>query len=82
MLNYDEIVVVVINEKHWYKHRFEWQKGYGAFSVSYYNRPKVINCIKNQQKHQQQKSFADEYLEILNQFDIPIDDKTIFEPLV
>ena len=70
-----------INEKQWYNHRFEWQTGYGSFSVSYQNRQKVINYIKNQQKHHQTKSFADEYLEILKQFDIEIDDKMIFEPL-
>ena len=70
-----------INEKQWYNHRFEWQTGYGSFSVSYQNRPNVINYIKNQQKHHETKSFSDEYLEILKQFDIEIDDEIIFEPL-
>ena len=70
-----------INEKQWYSHRFEWQTGYGSFSVSYSNRPNVINYIKNQQKHHGIKSFHDEYMDVLKQFDIPIDDKTIFDPL-
>ena len=70
-----------INEKHWYNHRFEWQTGYDSFSVSHQNRKKVINYINNQQKHHEKKSFADEYLKILKQFDIEIDEKFIFEPL-
>ena len=71
-----------INEKQWYPHRFEWQTGYGSFSVSYSARKNVINYIKNQQKHHKIKSFADEYTEILKQFDIEINDKTNFETLI
>ena len=71
-----------VNEKEWYSHRFEWQTGYGAFSVSYQNKNNVINYIKNQQKHHNEKSFIDEYIEIIEQFDINIDDEMIFEPLI
>ena len=59
-----------INEKHWYQHRFEWQIGYGAFSVSVSKRQKLIDYIKNQQKHHKKKSFIKEYTQILKQYDI------------
>ena len=70
-----------INKKKWYQHRFEWQTGSGAFSVLFYNSKKVINYIKNQQKHHNEKTFTEEYTEILEQLDIPINKETIFEHL-
>ncbi len=71
-----------INEKQWYPDRFEWQTGYGSFSVSYSNRQNVIAYIQNQQKHHNIKSFHDEYLNILKQFNISINDENIFEPVI
>ena len=45
--------------------KFEWQKGYGAFSVS----PTAIDSVKkyivNQAIHHQKKSFQEEYRELL-----------------
>jgi putative transposase len=38
----------------------DWQKGYGAFSVSDYNVPKVRNYIYNQEIHHQKYSFQSE----------------------
>jgi len=46
---------------------FEWQDGYGAFSVSSFMVETVRNYIKNQQKHHEDKEFENEikYLDIL-----------------
>ena len=71
-----------INEKQWYKHRFEWQGGYGAFSISYSDRGKIIDYIMNQKQHHKRKTFAEEYLEILQQFNIEIDADMLFKPLI
>jgi hypothetical protein len=38
----------------------DWQKGYGAFSVSDYNVPKVRKYILNQEIHHQKSSFQAE----------------------
>ncbi len=70
-----------INKKKWYKHHFEWQGGYGAFSISNTHRWNVITYIKNQQKHHGAKSFREEYIETLKQHDVPINDETLFEEL-
>ena len=41
-------------------HYFGWQEGYGAFSVSGTRKNAVINYIKNQKKHHQEHTSAEE----------------------
>jgi putative transposase len=41
--------------------RFEWQRGYGAFSVSRHACEKVASYIRNQEEHHRARSFDDEY---------------------
>lgn len=45
---------------------FAWQDGYAAISVSPSNVPKVRNYIRNQEKHHQQTSFAEELVTLKN----------------
>lgn len=59
--------------------QFAWQKGYGAFSHSRSQLDTVINYILNQEKHHKNKSFRDEYLEILRKNDIQFSDEYVFE---
>ncbi len=40
-----------VNEKHFLSHRFSWQEGYGAFSVSESLLPKIVSYIANQKEH-------------------------------
>lgn len=48
------------------KHRkFEWQEGYGAFSVSASQVKRTIAYIQNQKEHHRRKSFQEEFLEFL-----------------
>ncbi|MDY0280310.1 MAG: transposase [Salinivirgaceae bacterium] len=54
-----------INENRFSKYKFEWQKGYGAFTYSRSQLDDVIKYILNQEQHHQKESFRDEYLEIL-----------------
>lgn len=58
---------------------FEWQKGYGGFSYSRSQRNDVIQYIMNQEVHHQNKTFKEEYLAILNKFEIDFDDLYLFE---
>lgn len=37
-----------------------WARGYGSFSVSYYEREHIINYIKGQDEHHRVKTFAEE----------------------
>jgi len=70
-----------INKKKWYKHHFEWQGGYAAFSISNTDRWKVINYIRNQQQHHASENFKMEYERILEENDIAIDEYYKFDEL-
>lgn len=45
---------------------FEWQKGYGAFSVSPTAVTSVLKYIANQRKHHCGVDFKSEYVDLLN----------------
>jgi putative transposase len=68
-----------INEKGWLKQKFCWQEGYGAFSYSESSYGKVIDYIKNQKQHHQKTNFQQEYLLLLRKFNIPFEEKYLFE---
>jgi len=68
-----------INEKRWVRGKFQWQRGYGAFSHSHSQIENVVKYIINQEIHHQKRSFKDEYLSFLNKYRIDYDDKYIFE---
>jgi putative transposase len=59
--------------------RFEWQKGYGAFTVSYSQIDSVRLYIQNQRAHHQTKSFEEEYIAFLKLHDIAFEHKYLFE---
>ena len=63
-----------INENRWVKGKFNWQEGYGAFSYSRSQIDRVAKYILNQEEHHRKKSFKDEYLELLEKFEIEYDE--------
>lgn len=70
-----------INEKRFVRGRFSWQEGYGAFSYSKADLPKIIHYIQNQKEHHTGKSFLDEYTGLLKEFEIEYDDRFVFKPI-
>ena len=58
---------------------FEWQKGYGAFTVSYSHRDVVRTYIQNQEEHHRTKSFQEEYIELLKRHNIDFKLEYLFE---
>jgi len=58
---------------------FEWQIGYGAFTVSYSQIEAVLSYIRNQEKHHRTRSFQEEYIELLRKHDIPFRLEYLFE---
>lgn len=70
-----------INQKIFTKSRFSWQEGYGAFSYSKSQVDPVIDYIKNQEIHHHRKSFIEEYIEFLDRFEVPYDERYIFKPI-
>ena len=68
-----------INESEFLKGKFQWQSGYGAFSYSRSQRDPVIKYIMNQEHHHRKKTFREEYLDLLEKFQIDFDDHYVFE---
>ena len=68
-----------INDKRWIKGKFNWQEGYGAFSHSHSQIDTVVKYICNQKEHHGSKTFQEEYLKMLNDYDVKYDDKYLFE---
>ena len=71
-----------INDKRLVYGKFQWQQGYGAFSYSHSHIDRVVKYIKNQETHHKQKSFKEEYMEFLEKFDIPYNEKYILRDVL
>lgn len=68
-----------INDKGLINGKFNWQEGYGAFSYSKSSVDAVVKYINNQEEHHKKRSFRDEYLELLQKFEIDYDLKYVFD---
>ncbi len=71
-----------INDHQLTKRLFEWQEGYGVFSYSHSQIDKVYQYIANQEKHHKKETFREEYLEFLEKFQVPYDERYIFKNLI
>ena len=70
-----------INNKRFVNGKFSWQSGYGAFSYSKSQLPRVVKYIVDQEKHHKKKSFLEEYEELLKIHEVEYDQRYIFKPL-
>ncbi len=70
-----------INENNFLEKSFSWQSGYGAFSYTKSQIPTVIKYIQNQEEHHKNKSFQEEYLDFLDEYEIEYDERYIFKPI-
>lgn len=68
-----------INDKGFVKGKFRWQEGYGAFSYSHSHIAKVYDYILHQEAHHQRKTFRQEYHALLEKFEVPFDERYLFE---
>lgn len=68
-----------INSRNFVQGKFQWQEGFGAFSYSKSQLDTVITYINNQEIHHSKKTFREEYIEMLNKFNIEFDHKYVFE---
>ena len=70
-----------INKSNFIKGKFRWQDGYGVFTYSKSQLANVINYVHSQQSHHQQKSFLEEYREILDRAEIKYDPRYLFHEI-
>jgi putative transposase len=81
----DVVRDIKANSSHWMNELpgvtrgFEWQKGYGAFTVSYSNIQKVRAYIQNQEEHHRKRTFEEEYTDFLNRHQITFRPEHLFE---
>ena len=67
-----------VNDEKKTKDRFEWQAGYGAFTVSQSQIPAVTQYIRTQAVHHKRLTFEEEFLAMLQRHNIDYDPKYVF----
>jgi REP element-mobilizing transposase RayT len=79
----DALRLVKTNSSRWV-HRerrlagFDWQAGYGAFSVSHSVAPDVVRYIRDQEKHHRRVTFQEEFIAFLKKNGIAYDERYIW----
>ena len=68
-----------INEQRYLNKKFSWQEGYGAFSYAQSQIDNVYKYIANQEAHHQKKTFRQEYLDFLKQYEVDFNEKFLFD---
>ncbi|RZK11771.1 MAG: IS200/IS605 family transposase [Flavobacterium sp.] len=58
---------------------FYWQGGYGAFSVNPKQVEIVKNYILNQKEHHSKKSFQQEYIAFLKEYNVDYDERYVWD---
>ena len=58
--------------------KFQWQAGYGAFSVSPSQVEEVRQYILGQEEHHRVRTFQEEYLELLRKYQVPYDERYLW----
>ena len=64
-----------INDRKLTRSKFAWQSGYGAFSYSHSDLPRVIRYIENQEAHHKKIEFVSEYKAFLDAYEIAYDER-------
>ena len=59
--------------------KFQWQDGYGAFSVGYTQIDDVKKYIANQKAHHAKISFEDEFRYFLEKYDVEYDERYVWD---
>ena len=68
-----------INENEIVPGHFNWQAGYGWFSVSPKDTDQVVSYIQNQAEHHKTVTFQDEYRKFLKTYNIDYDERYVWD---
>jgi putative transposase len=75
------IATIKANSSRWASeegHKFAWQEGYGAFSVSASVIRVVIRYVRNQEEHHKKMDFDAEFVALLKKHGMEFDPKHVF----
>ena len=67
-----------IKNKKWLNGKFSWQDGYGVFSYGHSQIDRVCKYVLNQESHHKRRTFREEYLQLLEKFAVPYDERYLF----
>jgi putative transposase len=67
-----------IREKGWVRGMFEWQEGFGAFTLGHSQLPQIIPYIANQEEHHRVRTFREEYIGFLQKYEIDYKPEYVF----
>ena len=68
-----------INDTSGLIHKFGWQDGYGAFTVSLSAKDAVDAYIEKQMEHHKEQTFEDEYQAMLAKHEVEYDPRFLFD---
>jgi putative transposase len=68
-----------IISKNWLRGPFNWQEGYGVFFYGHSQIDRVCKYILNQEAHHKRKTFKQEYIEFLDKFAVPFEERYLFK---
>jgi putative transposase len=68
-----------IKENNYTNYHFAWQEGFGSFSYEHSQISFISDYILNQKEHHKNNTFKDEYIKILNAFDVEYNQEYLFE---
>lgn len=78
----DAMRFIKSNSSAWARDRwnklFAWQLGYGAFSVSKSNVPRVLQYIGNQESHHRKIAFKQEFTDLLRKHGIDYEERYLW----
>ncbi len=69
----------MIKRKRLSKFKFEWQKGYGAFTHSHSQIDPVVKYILSQEEHHKKRLFKEEYFEMLERNNVEFKKEYLFD---
>lgn len=58
---------------------FEWQSGYGVFSVSHSNVRRVVEYVLRKEEHHQRLDFQGEFRKLLQRHGVEIDERYVWD---
>lgn len=79
----DAMRFIKANSSKWVSEKFnkpfQWQKGYGAFSISRSGMDAVVKYIENQEEHHKKFDFREEFLALLRKYEVGFDEKFLWK---
>lgn len=68
-----------VNDMRFTKRKFHWQEGFGAFSYSRSQLDTVVKYVLNQEQHHARRTFKEEYVGLLDRFEVEYEDRFLFD---